>query len=206
MTTQELIDYYADLLILQYRGKPNAYATIQTLVGPMIMDRLPLLVQAAFAIDTAVGVQLDVLGKYAGVQRRNQTFNSLVVLSDDDFRLLIKVKVIQNNSGSSLKDIQALLFTFFPGTLLVFDNQDMALSYFFNSSGSAELAEVFVRNDFLPRPMGVQLGSLIYIPSLVDSFTFRTYDSPATNRQGFNDYASYQTDWPWLTYADVISF
>lgn len=40
MTTTELINYYADLLVLQYRSKPKAYATIQTLATPVVMPQV----------------------------------------------------------------------------------------------------------------------------------------------------------------------
>lgn len=39
MNTLELIKYYADLLILQYIGKPRAYATMQTVVTPFTMPQ-----------------------------------------------------------------------------------------------------------------------------------------------------------------------
>lgn len=35
----DLIDYYANLLISQYLGKPRAFATIQTAVAPVIMPQ-----------------------------------------------------------------------------------------------------------------------------------------------------------------------
>lgn len=37
--TQDSINYYANLLILQYVGKPKAYATIQATVNPVIMPQ-----------------------------------------------------------------------------------------------------------------------------------------------------------------------
>lgn len=40
MNTIELINYYADLLILQYVGKSKAYATIQTVVNPVVMPQV----------------------------------------------------------------------------------------------------------------------------------------------------------------------
>lgn len=40
MNTIELINYYADLLILQYIGKSRAYATIQTVVNPVVMPQV----------------------------------------------------------------------------------------------------------------------------------------------------------------------
>lgn len=40
MTTQELVNYYAGLLILQYLQKPNAYASIQALATLAIMPQV----------------------------------------------------------------------------------------------------------------------------------------------------------------------
>ena len=39
MTPLELVAYYANLLILQYLGKPKAYAEISTFVSPVIMPQ-----------------------------------------------------------------------------------------------------------------------------------------------------------------------
>lgn len=39
MNTYELVQYYANLLILQYIGKPKAFATIETQVRPVIMPQ-----------------------------------------------------------------------------------------------------------------------------------------------------------------------
>ena len=167
---------------------------------------LPLSVQSAFNIDTAVGDQLDKLAKYVGVSRSVLAFSGQVTLNDNDLRILVKMKSIQNNSGSALADIQNLIFKYFAGALRVFDTQNMQMSYFFNSSGSIQLAQVFVRQSLLPKPMGVQLSSLIYIPSVQNSFGFRTYDLPGFQVKGFNNYASYDSASPWLNYSNVITF
>lgn len=205
MTDQEIIDYYANLLIIQYRGKPKAYATIQALVTPAVMNQILTKVQDAFNVDTAVGVQLDTLGKYAGVKRTANAFGGPVTLDDTDFRQLIKLAIIKNNSGSDLATIQNLIYMFFPGEILVFDFQNMRMQYFFNSTiGSVELAEVFIVSDLLPRPMGVQLSATIYAPFIARFFGFRTYTVPGHNISPFNSYADYQMDRPWLTYAYAL--
>lgn len=204
-TDADLIAYYADLLILQYKGKPKAYDTIKNLVTPAIMNQIAFAVRDAFAIDTAVGVQLDVLAKYAGVSRLAKTFTTTIVLTDDELRFMIKMKIVQNNSGSSLYDIQYLLVNYLDGALKVFDFKNMALSYYFDSAfGSEQLAEAFVEQGLLPKPMGVQLASLIYIADLDNIFGFRTYDLPAVDVSGFNTYDDYETDRPWLSYANAI--
>lgn len=210
MTTQELINYYADLLILQYLGKPKAYATIQTLVTPVVMDQLPTQVQAAFNLlgdSIASGVQLSILGKYAGVTRTGYGFNGdPITLNDVDFLTLIRFAIIKNSSGSSLADIQRLINQYFtPGEILVFDYQNMQMSYLISSAiGSQNLVQLLVTEGLLPKPMAVALASVIYAPIIDAFFGFRTYRLPAHNASPFNDYADYQLDWPWLSYQDTV--
>lgn len=204
MTTQEIIDYYANLLILQYLGQPKAYATIQALVKPVIMDQLPIDVQNAFELETAEGVQLDVIGKYAGVTRYVNDFNGPVQLDDSDFRLLIKIAIVENSQGSSLFDIQSLLNIFFPGQILVFDHLGMRMSYFYDFTLSTQLAEVLVREKRLPKPMAVQLGSLIYFDPTEDFYGFRTYEMPGFMNEPFNTYDVFNLNWPWLSYSNAV--
>ncbi len=208
MTNQQLIDYYANLLILQYIGKAKAYATIQGLVTPVIMDQLPTQVMNGFNLtgaSPAVGVQLDVLGKYAGVSRNGYGFNGPITLNDADFLTLIQMAIIRNFSGSSLFDIQALIAQFFPGSILVFDYQNMQMSYLISSTvGSQDLVQMFVVQKLLPKPMGVGLANVIYAPIVTTFFGFRTYALAAHNSSPFNTYGSYQTNRPWLSYANAI--
>jgi hypothetical protein len=208
MTTDELKQYYADLLILQYRGKPRARATIEAFVDLAIMDQLPLIVASAFALGAAVGVQLDILGKYVGVTRQGYLLNgSAVTLSDDDFTNLLKLAIIQNASGSSLSEIQALLQQFFPGILQVFDFQGMRMGYFLDKTSvpSENLAEVFVKSGSLPKPMAVELGSLIYAETIDNIFGWGSYDEAYPfNTHGFNTYDQYDTDCHWLQSSDFI--
>jgi hypothetical protein len=206
MTTQQIINYYANLLIMQYIGLPNAYATIKALVTPVIMNQLPIAVQNAFNLSTATGVQLDVLGKYVGVTRYGSGLDgSPIILDDADFLSFINIAIVKNGYSSSLFAIQTFLNIYFPGAMLVFDYQDMRMSYFLNSSiGSQHLAQIFVTSNILPIPMGVQIGSIIYSPNIFTLFGFRTYGLPGYNISPFNTYASYQTDFPWLTYKNAL--
>ena len=219
MTTAQLVQKYSDLLILQYRGKPKAVAHVQAVVTPVIMEQLPALIEASYDVNTAVGPQLDILGKYAGIAggltkkvdgtgRIQYDFTGVVTLDDASFRQLIKIKIVQNYSRSSLDDIQTLLNTFFPGTIQVFDHQNMTMGYYFDATfGSQQLAEVFIRGGFLPKPMGVQLNSLIYGSEALTTgfFGFRTYDNAYASPTGFSDYAEDKPVGPWLTYQNAIT-
>lgn len=70
---EDLIRYFTNLLILQYKNKPRAKATIETLTRNAFSDTqnniFPIEVQNAYNLDTAVGKQLDLLGKYLGYDR-----------------------------------------------------------------------------------------------------------------------------------------
>lgn len=86
-----LVDYYANLLIIQYHDQPNAIATIELLANSALADGVAIDVQNAYNIDdeqgaTAIGLQLDVIGKYVGINRYFSTidlinYSSLVTYS-----------------------------------------------------------------------------------------------------------------------------
>lgn len=62
-------EYFAKLLITQYRGKPRAEATVSLLAALPGCDGLLAQEMAAFDLNTATGAQLDILGRIVGVNR-----------------------------------------------------------------------------------------------------------------------------------------
>lgn len=66
---ENIENYYADLLIIQYRNKPKARATIKLGVDLYLADGLVFQMQDVLDIDTAVGAQLDLIGKILGQER-----------------------------------------------------------------------------------------------------------------------------------------
>jgi hypothetical protein len=169
---------------------------------------LPIAIANAFNLtgpNTAVGTQLDVLGKYAGVSRTGVTFDGVVTLDDSDFLMLIQLAVLENSSDASLATIQNLIEMFFPGDILVFDYQDMTMSYLISSSlGSQNFIEVVITEGLLPKPMGVGIRGIVFAPIITTFFGFRTYEFNTPNNSPFNSYNSYQTNRPWLSYGEVI--
>lgn len=191
---------------LQTSGAVAITTTVTTPFAGDANNTLPLALQSAFSIGSAVGKQLDIIGKYVGVSRQGNSFSGPVTLNDSDFTQLIRIAIVQNSSGSALNDIQNLLHTYFPGTILVFDYADMSMDYFFDSSiGSNTLAEFFIMGGHLPKPMGVQLGTLVYASPINNFFGCRTMLVPAHNTHGFNTMATYNTGCPWLNMGDGIS-
>lgn len=66
--TAQLVAYYVERLAYLYQ-KPRAQATVAAWGNQVMADSLPLSVQDAYDVKTAVGPQLDVLGKYIGLPR-----------------------------------------------------------------------------------------------------------------------------------------
>lgn len=62
-------NYYADLLIIQYRHKPKARATVKLGADLYLADGLVFELNNVLDIDTAVGAQLDLIGKILGISR-----------------------------------------------------------------------------------------------------------------------------------------
>ena len=75
---KQLIEYYQDLLIVQYHDKPKAKAMIKAEMEETLANLLEIQVRDAFDVDTAVGVQLDIIGKWVGVDRifKGQMFDN----------------------------------------------------------------------------------------------------------------------------------
>lgn len=168
---------------------------------------LPLAVQNAFNIDTAVGVQLDILGKYAGVTRTVNTSTQTIVLNDSDFRTLIKFAVVQNNAGSSLNDIETNLNIFFPGKFVLTDYKNMTMSYLFSSTiGSADFFRALVSEKLIPKPMAVGITTIVP-PVIEQYFGYGTYQNGNENggAKPYNTYENFNTDWFYLDYNNFIT-
>ena len=66
---EQLKQYYANLLIVQYNGKPKATATIKLMAELLFVNMVLLQIRDAFDWQTATGAQLDIIGKWEGVDR-----------------------------------------------------------------------------------------------------------------------------------------
>jgi hypothetical protein len=69
MTSEEIVNYYVDRLILQYHEKPRARATVAAFVREAVANLLFLRIADAFDLETASDARLDILAKYIGIPR-----------------------------------------------------------------------------------------------------------------------------------------
>ena len=225
----ELIEFYVNLLIIQYHNQPNAQAHIRALVSELVASNIYFSVRDGYDIDTAVGVQLDVIGKYADIDRfyysteltddffgfedaadlggvssniigfddaaspdKNGDFLSStniitdnLRLNDDAYRVLIKLRIIQNNSQHDTKTINDSLFEFFGTGVVMSDNYNMTMTYFIGDVTDV-LINAALQKNVLPRPAAVGLQVI----SGNEFFGFADADSMGGTADyvvGFND-------------------
>jgi hypothetical protein len=179
----DLITYYVNKLILQYAGKAKATATIQALVEKIVIYDILVAIRDGFNIDTTVGKQLDIIGKYTGISRA--LYSSL---SDDDFRTLIKFAVAKHSTNGSLKEIDTVLHNFFSDKIIVFDNYDSTMIIEYDSSLEA-IVEIAKTNNIVPKPAGIGLTLTVFTDvvngiwytrvTIQNSNLSITYDNPA---------------------------
>lgn len=199
-TIDEITDYYCNLLIVQYNNLPNAQATIALFVEQFLASGISFDVRDGYDLETAIGMQLDVLAKYIGADRffaaqvlndffsfilyddSGETYTSEVgfcdytdfgekpgswltyndivsgtySLADADFRTLLKLKILQNNSNHSDKEIIEGVWALFGELLIPQDNYDMTMNYIVDTSISA-IINIAYEKGILPKPMGVEL-------------------------------------------------
>lgn len=202
MTNSELIAYYTNLLILQYK-KDKASAHITALIDLIMLFELLDSLENGFDIDNGVGTQLDIIGMYLGIDRivtgipfnrdyfgfmeygenpltaiykgfiqygdtppdtqmlTYRTSQDVLKLNDEEFRKILKFRIIQCKTIYSLYEIDEALFKFFGEEVYVEDNEDMTITYWFDS-GSTRLATILQSENLLPKPMGVEVTINFY--------------------------------------------
>lgn len=78
MTDAELITFYINLLVIQYKTLPNATGTIQALATEVVASQIFNQVLNGFSLQTAIGAQLNILGQYVGAPREIFTYDPTI--------------------------------------------------------------------------------------------------------------------------------
>lgn len=188
-TSQEFQNYYADLLILQYKTQPKARATIQALIKELYGSGSLLDLVNGFDLDTAEGKQLDTLGKYIGLGRQvkvNIGSSDTNILTDDQYRILLKLKLVQNTNFSSTSQIRTALYELFPNDIRLFDPRTMVYEYQLSTLFN-DLVNVIIAEELLPLPMGVGYNINV-VPDLLAIYGYYGYDGLNDNPNGYSDY------------------
>ena len=127
--------------------------------------------------------------------------NSQGTLPDDDFRLLLKLKIVLNHSNGSRRQISDSLFGAF-GYDIQMDTGGavMTMIYFYDES-LQRLIGFAIDQDLLPKPAGVRLTSVVVAGNYLCLSDYNTQESTIERLTGLCDYVEYETkDGALLTY------
>lgn len=166
----EVQEYYANLLILQYRNKPKARETIKICANLFLSDGLVFQLQDLLDVDKAVGPWLDLIGKLVGAPRN---VPDVGLLDDDDYRVLIKFKILKNIMRASNKEMDDALYSLFGGEVLLNNNQDLSINYIVAQSIDTPLQAALTLG-YLTSPVGIEFGYIIKVPDPLKIFGYNT--------------------------------
>ena len=123
-----------------------------------------------FAIDNAIGDQLDKIGEIIGVTRHLPTQDADIpsTLSDESYRFVLKAKIMKNHWDGTRKSIDTIFKTMFPGCPYdIVDNQDMTMNIMIIAPEMSDEKIALIFNGFIvPKPAGVKLVYQIMISAI----------------------------------------
>ena len=199
-----IIQYYADLLIIQYRGKTKATNTIKTLVEIILQNGILLDVLNAFNPETCVGKQQDILGKWIGVDRYYLGDGTTQALNDDDYRIVLNFKAISNSLDMSCSSIDNVLYEFFGDSVICTTDNNLRIFYLVTDE-QFNIASILLQKKVLPKPLGVRIGGIIKNHTWFGFSDYNSYNSTQpSNVAGFATYENWLTkEGGFLTYSDI---
>jgi hypothetical protein len=150
MTISEFKEYYSNLLIVQFKNKDNAKEMIEATVELIALTDLLKDIEDGFDLETAVGPQLTVLGKYLDFERK--TF----ALTDDDYRFYLKFKRILIFSNHSMKELDDAFWNNFGNEIILYDYMNAHMAYIFHDADITKI-NFLLDNGLLAKPAGVKL-------------------------------------------------
>jgi len=134
------------------------------------------------------------------------TYNDLLVtqiLDDDDYRFILKMRIVQNNSNHSQKSIDDGIFMFFGEGVILSTSNDMSMVYFVDALNLNQAIIAF-KKGVLPRPITVNLNGLIKSGKKYFGFTnYNTTNYSSPLKTGFTRYGSAKQGQV-LNYSKVI--
>lgn len=174
------IGYYLARLTHLYRASsPKLNALLYVLLKKFDdVSQCLTTFDVAFDLDSAIGVQLDVLGTIAGASRTlpfQPSFDVSPVLDDATYRTYIKAKIGQNQWDGTPTSLYALWHELFPTvSIIIADNQNMSATLFIGGLPSSLIIDMVagyavngatsgnITNSLIvPRPEGVEYGFLL---------------------------------------------
>ena len=169
---------YLALVTSEHQGATNLLAMTGATVQPFadeqaVLDVLPSL----FDLDAAVGVQLDVVGLWVGINRYVATYT----LTDDQYRTILRARIARNHWDGSIPGAYKVWDSAFAASgysIFIIDYQDMSMDLGLFGSVPDAVTLALVTGDYLSlRPAGVRLRGLYYPTVAGPAFSWDTETS-----------------------------
>jgi hypothetical protein len=154
-------DTYLKLITSQYQNKTKFMSWLTENLNKI--DGCYVATQeldSNFDVDSANGIQLDVLGLVVGVDRLlpfEPSDGSSPLLDDATYRILIKAKIAQNHWDGTIPELYNIWNLSFPSIpIKIQDNQDMTFTVLFVSQSYTALQRELISSGYImPKPEGV---------------------------------------------------
>jgi hypothetical protein len=170
-------DKYLDRITSQHKAQPKYMAWLASLLDK-IQDLTDLanMIDPAFDLETAEGVQLDVIGELIGVNRLlsfEPTFAPSALLEDEDYRLILRARISLNQWDGTTAGICTIWADIFPEAAIeVVDNQDMTMTIRVYGL-SAMFASEYISNGYAaPKPQGVGTNYEFILSTNIKGMTY----------------------------------
>jgi hypothetical protein len=184
------IETYLDRITSQHKTKPNFMALLAARLQPFIeLSECLGTFDAAFDLDSAAGNQLDIIGKYVGVDRLlnfQPEYAPSAILPDAYYRMLLKVRISQNNWEGTTEGIQRIWGEVFPQYAIeIIDNQDMTINIRIIGLTTPFIAELVQHGYIVPKSMGVLVNFMYVQP---DEHDVDMYIAPAISTREYDEF------------------
>ena len=162
----ELLDGYRRLLTSEYKTRPRLTSWLLWLLSEGLTYKNT--VQEfldAFNLDTAEGVQLDIIGRIVGVDRLlsfHPVSGDSPLMNDSTYRMVIKAKIIQNTWKGTLDELYEAWAVLFPEVryFQIQDLQDMTYNVVIMGAFTPLERELIANGYIVPKPEGVRINLL----------------------------------------------
>lgn len=178
----DLVTVALSRLISQYQGKPRLTARILAFVY-LMQDFANALVSASWLDDPdrASGVNLDVTAALVG---QGRILTGYFVTTDDQLRILIRLRIIRNRSiAAGPEIIEAMRALLNDSTLITYVSPGQMYIDLQMARQPSEFEAAAIHDDLIPRPMGVSLDASWYVASNYVGWD----DDPAAGAVGMSE-------------------
>jgi len=212
---------YTTLITSQHTKQPRFNATVALLTNAL-NENITLtqsLTSQELDVDTAVGAQLDIIGIWVGISRKQRVpianvffsfdtadlgfdegawlgpFEStagLTILDDETYRAVLKARIGANYWNGAVDTVNEIASTSLQqqGILcFVLDNMDMTITIYIIGAPSAALLEMIKRGVIPPKPAGVRVAG--YILASLAGAPFFALDVYTTTEVAGLDFGSF---------------